>query len=50
MHRVRVGDRIVVGREGVRVHPPDRRNVPGPFEFMGSEVSSEKPKALRPAG
>lgn len=46
MHRVRVGDRIVVGREGVRVHPPDRRNVPGPFEFMGSEVSSEKPKAL----
>jgi len=46
MHRVRRGDRIVVGRDGVRVHPPSRRASAGGFEFMGSEVSSEKPKAL----
>jgi lysine-ketoglutarate reductase/saccharopine dehydrogenase-like protein (TIGR00300 family) len=46
MHRVRVGDRIVVGRDGVRVQAPDRPNVAGSFEFMNSEVSSEKPKGL----
>ena len=46
MHRVRVGDRIVIGRDGVRVRPPDRPSVAGTFEFMNSEVSSEKPKAL----
>jgi lysine-ketoglutarate reductase/saccharopine dehydrogenase-like protein (TIGR00300 family) len=46
MHRVRRGDRIVVGRDGVRVHPPARRTSAGGFEFMASEVSSEKPKAL----
>lgn len=46
MHRVRAGDRIVVGREGVRVRPPERRAVAGTFEFMNSEVSSEKPKGL----
>jgi len=46
MHRVRVGDRIVVGRGGVRVHAPAKQRGPTPFEFMSSEVSSEKPKAL----
>ena len=46
MHRVRVGDRIVVGREGVRVRPPTRRAGASAFEFMNSEVSSEKPKGL----
>ncbi len=46
MHRVRAGDRIVVGHDGVRVHAPDRLEMPGGFEFMGSEISSEKPKAL----
>lgn len=46
MHRVRAGDRVVVGRDGVRVRPPERRAVAGTFEFMNSEVSSEKPKAL----
>ncbi len=46
MHRVRAGDRIVIGREGVRVHPPARPPGLGAFEFMNSEVSSEKPKAL----
>jgi len=46
MHRVRVGDRIVVGSDGVRVETPERPRGPAPFEFMNSEVSSEKPKAL----
>lgn len=44
---VRKGDRIVVGHHGVRVEPL-QRNVrkADPFEFMASEVSAEKPKAL----
>jgi lysine-ketoglutarate reductase/saccharopine dehydrogenase-like protein (TIGR00300 family) len=46
MHRVQVGDRIVVGRDGVRVRTPVRHDGAGAFEFMGSEVSSEKPKGL----
>jgi len=46
MHRVRAGDRVVVGRDGVRVHPPRRRTAGAGFEFMASEVSSEKPKGL----
>jgi len=46
MHRVRAGDRVVVGRDGVRVHPPQRRTAGPGFEFMASEVSSEKPKGL----
>jgi lysine-ketoglutarate reductase/saccharopine dehydrogenase-like protein (TIGR00300 family) len=46
MHRVRTGDRVVVGVEGVRVRPLERPRGPNPFEFMASEVSSEKPKAL----
>lgn len=46
MHRVRVGDRIVVGSEGVRVDPLERRREGAHFEFMTSEVSSEKPKGL----
>lgn len=44
MHRVREGDAVVVGQSGVRVHAPTRAPTPGTFEFMGSEVSSEKPK------
>jgi lysine-ketoglutarate reductase/saccharopine dehydrogenase-like protein (TIGR00300 family) len=46
MHRVRAGDRIVVGSEGVRVEPMERRRHGAHFEFMNSEVSSEKPKGL----
>jgi lysine-ketoglutarate reductase/saccharopine dehydrogenase-like protein (TIGR00300 family) len=46
MHRVRVGDAIVVGTEGVRVRPMSRPRGPSPFEFMNSDVSSEKPKEL----
>jgi lysine-ketoglutarate reductase/saccharopine dehydrogenase-like protein (TIGR00300 family) len=46
MHRVRPGDQVVVGREGVRVRPLERPRGASPFEFMTSEVSSEKPKEL----
>ena len=46
MHRVRTGDLVVVGRDGVRVEAPERPRGASPFEFMASEVSSEKPKAL----
>lgn len=46
MHRVRAGDPVVVGFEGVRVTAPARPRGANPFEFMASEVSSEKPKAV----
>ncbi|MCU1376452.1 MAG: uncharacterized protein JWO68_3738 [Actinomycetia bacterium] len=46
MHRVRRGDLVVVGHDGVRVEPLAKPRGKGPFEFMNSEVSSEKPKAL----
>ena len=46
MHRVRVGDRVVVGLDGVRVRSFERPRGASPFEFMASVVSSEKPKAL----
>jgi lysine-ketoglutarate reductase/saccharopine dehydrogenase-like protein (TIGR00300 family) len=46
MVHVRKGDKIVVGREGLRVFPAEsavKRNL---FEFMASPVSSEKPKGV----
>jgi lysine-ketoglutarate reductase/saccharopine dehydrogenase-like protein (TIGR00300 family) len=46
MHRVRGGDRIVLGRAGVRVEAPSRSSGAVAFEFMRSDVSSEKPKAI----
>jgi len=46
MHRVTVGDLVVVGGDGVRVEAPQKLRGVGAFEFMSSEVSSEKPKAL----
>jgi len=46
MHRVRGGDAVVIGSDGVRVHAPSHARDTQMFEFMASEVSSEKPKAL----
>jgi lysine-ketoglutarate reductase/saccharopine dehydrogenase-like protein (TIGR00300 family) len=44
---VRAGDQVVVGHEGVRVFPLERpRRQPQVFAFMGSSVSSEKPKSV----
>lgn len=43
---VRAGQTVVVGHRGVRVEPLERPRGPEPlFGFMGSAVSSEKPKA-----
>lgn len=47
MTGVKVGDRVLVGRQGTRVLPPEsemRRHEL--FEFMASPVSSERPKAV----
>jgi lysine-ketoglutarate reductase/saccharopine dehydrogenase-like protein (TIGR00300 family) len=42
--RIKKGDLVVVGREGIQVLPPERpRGKQGVFEFMSSEASSEKP-------
>jgi lysine-ketoglutarate reductase/saccharopine dehydrogenase-like protein (TIGR00300 family) len=44
---VQQGEQLVIGHEGVRVTPLERpRAQPQVFAFMGSNVSSEKPKAL----
>ena len=40
------GDLVVVGDKGVRIKPPERpREGVGAFEFMNSDVSSEKPSS-----
>jgi len=46
VHRIRKGDLVVIGDTGVRVTPPERRDPMDPFAFMGSEVSTERPKEL----
>lgn len=46
MNEVRPGDLIVVGHAGVRVFPEERSRAPQTFEFMGSPVSTEKPKEV----
>lgn len=46
MHRVKAGDRLVVGEDGVRVRLPPRSAAEGEaFRFMSSGVSTERPKA-----
>lgn len=46
MADVKAGQPVVVGHAGVRVRPLERPRDKQEFEFMNSEVSSEKPKAL----
>ncbi len=46
MSDVPLGMAIVVGHSGVRVIPAERSRAADPFGFMGSSVSSEKPKAV----
>jgi lysine-ketoglutarate reductase/saccharopine dehydrogenase-like protein (TIGR00300 family) len=46
MHEVRVGDEVVVGHNGIRVHPFERGRDREAFAFMQSNVSSEKVKVL----
>ena len=41
---IKAGDMIAVGREGIRITPPQKsRDTQQIFEFMNSDVSSEKP-------
>ncbi len=44
MSEVGQGDLVVVGHAGVRVFPQERSRHAQTFEFMGSQVSTEKPK------
>lgn len=44
--QVKAGQMIVVGSRGIRVTPLEREQAIGAFEFMGSAVSSEKPKRI----
>ena len=44
MARVRRGDWIVCGADGIKVTPLERARSAEVFQFMGSAVSSEKPK------
>lgn len=41
---IRKGDWVVCGSEGIKVTPLERARQPDVFQFMGSAVSSEKPK------
>jgi lysine-ketoglutarate reductase/saccharopine dehydrogenase-like protein (TIGR00300 family) len=46
MALVKTGDKIVVGKQGLRVLPAESAARQSLFEFMGSPVSSEKPKGV----
>ncbi len=46
MADVRAGDHVVIGHDGIRVIPFERARDRELFSFMGSNVSSEKPKRL----
>jgi len=46
MHEVRMGDEVVIGHDGIRVHPFERARDRESFAFMQSTVSSEKAKVL----
>ena len=46
MHEVQVGDLVVIGNQGIRVHPFERARGRESFAFMQSSVSSEKAKVL----
>ena len=43
LNTIKKGDKVVVGRNGVKVEPVERSREKGSFEFMNSEASSEKP-------
>jgi hypothetical protein len=40
---IKKGDKVVVGKHGVRIVPPERPRGHTIFEFMGGQVSSERP-------
>ena len=50
MADVRAGQEVAVGHQGIRVIPLERARERQIFTFMGSNISSEKPKRLAIAG
>lgn len=46
MTAVQIGDKVVVGRQGLRVFPAEPAARTDLFEFMSSPVSSERPKGV----
>lgn len=40
---IKKGDKVVVGKSGIRIVPPERPRGHTIFEFMGGQVSSERP-------
>ncbi|RLD13301.1 MAG: TIGR00300 family protein, partial [Caldiserica bacterium] len=45
INELKIGEMVVTGFDGIRIEPPERpRGNLGPFEFMNSDVSIEKPK------
>lgn len=46
VNRVRAGEQVVVGHRGIQVTPLERDRSRDVFSFMGSAVSSERPKEL----
>ena len=46
MTDVEIGQQLVVGHGGVRVHPLERSQDSHGFEFMNSAVSTEKAKGV----
>lgn len=46
LHRIRRGDLLVVGHEGVKVTPRERKPPGEIFSFMGAGTSGERPKAF----
>lgn len=43
MSRLKKGDLVVIGEQGVKVRPPERSRNHDEFEFMGGVISSERP-------
>jgi lysine-ketoglutarate reductase/saccharopine dehydrogenase-like protein (TIGR00300 family) len=46
LHRIKKGQKVLVGDLGVKVAPTPRKDPTSVFSFMGSDVSSERPKEL----
>jgi lysine-ketoglutarate reductase/saccharopine dehydrogenase-like protein (TIGR00300 family) len=46
LHRIRAGDNVVVGKQGIRVRPIERARHRELFSFMGSRVSPEHAKGV----
>ncbi len=43
LNSIKKGEKIVVGRRGVKVTPPEKARGKNQFEFMNSDASAEKP-------